>query len=85
MVIGRLNDELTKGLLHLTKCGKTSKLICITRVEKEYLAQVDGITMKKALGDENIDAVSKKVHNDLAAVRRVHHQLDNLLIIPPPR
>lgn len=41
MAIGRL-DEATEGLLLLTTDGKVSEFIRSDKVEKEYLAQVDG-------------------------------------------
>ncbi|RSK40388.1 pseudouridine synthase [Mangrovimonas spongiae] len=48
MAIGRL-DETSEGLLLLTTCGKTSHYINSSKVEKEYLAQVDGVITENAL------------------------------------
>ena len=42
MAIGRL-DQFSEGLLLLTTDGKVSEFIRSSKVEKEYLAQVDGI------------------------------------------
>ncbi len=48
MAIGRL-DEDSEGLLLLTTDGKMSELIRSNKIEKEYLAQVDGIITEKAI------------------------------------
>ncbi len=48
MAIGRL-DEDSEGLLLLTTDGKMSELIRSSKIEKEYLAQVDGIITEKAI------------------------------------
>jgi 23S rRNA pseudouridine2457 synthase len=48
MAIGRL-DEPSEGLLFLTTDGKTSEFIRSAKVEKEYLAQVDGIITEEAI------------------------------------
>ena len=48
MAVGRL-DETSEGLLLLTTCGKTSHYINSSKVEKEYLAQVDGIITEDAI------------------------------------
>jgi len=48
MAIGRL-DEPSEGLLFLTTDGKTSEFIRSSKVEKEYLAQVDGIITDEAV------------------------------------
>lgn len=48
MPIGRL-DETSEGLLLLTTCGKTSHYINSSKVEKEYLAQVDGLITETAI------------------------------------
>jgi 23S rRNA pseudouridine2457 synthase len=48
MAIGRL-DEPSEGLLLLTTDGKTSEFIRSAKVEKEYLAQVNGIITEEAI------------------------------------
>ncbi|PHS53809.1 MAG: hypothetical protein COB01_03560 [Lutibacter sp.] len=48
MAIGRL-DEPSEGLLLLTTDGKTSEFIRSNKVEKEYLAQVDGMITSEAI------------------------------------
>ncbi len=48
MAIGRL-DEDSEGLLLLTTDGKMSELIRSSKIEKEYLAQVDGIITEEAI------------------------------------
>lgn len=48
MAIGRL-DEASEGLLLLTTDGKISQYITSSKVEKEYVAQVDGIITEHAL------------------------------------
>ncbi|MFD0761008.1 pseudouridine synthase [Lutibacter aestuarii] len=48
MAIGRL-DEPSEGLLLLTTNGKTSEFIRSRKIEKEYLAQVDGNITSKAI------------------------------------
>ena len=48
MPIGRL-DETSEGLLLLTTCGKTSNYINSSKVEKEYLVQLDGLITKEAI------------------------------------
>ena len=48
MSIGRL-DEASEGLLLLTTDGKVSQYIRSAKVEKEYLAQVDGIVTEDAM------------------------------------
>lgn len=48
MAIGRL-DELSEGLLLLTTNGKVSEFIRSSKIEKEYLAQVDGIITDEAI------------------------------------
>jgi 23S rRNA pseudouridine2457 synthase len=48
MAIGRL-DEASEGLLLLTTNGKTSQFIRSNKVEKQYLAQVDGIITNEAI------------------------------------
>ena len=48
MPIGRL-DETSEGLLLLTTCGKTSNYINSSKVEKEYLVQVDGLITDEAI------------------------------------
>lgn len=48
MAIGRL-DETSEGLLLLTTNGKVSEFIRSKKVEKEYLAQVDGLITKEAV------------------------------------
>lgn len=48
MAIGRL-DEASEGLLLLTTDGTTSEFIRSHKVEKEYLAQVDGIITDEAI------------------------------------
>lgn len=48
MAIGRL-DEYSEGLLLLTTDGKVSEYIRSSKVEKEYLAQVDGIITEEAI------------------------------------
>jgi len=47
MSIGRL-DETSEGLLLLTTCGKTSNFINSSKIEKDYLVQVDGLITDKA-------------------------------------
>ena len=48
MAIGRL-DETSEGLLFLTTDGKVSESIRSKKVEKEYLAQVDGLITEEAI------------------------------------
>ena len=48
MPIGRL-DETSEGLLLLTTCGKTSNYINSSKVEKEYLVQLDGLITNDAI------------------------------------
>jgi 23S rRNA pseudouridine2457 synthase len=48
MAIGRL-DEKSEGLLLITTCGKTSDYINSSNIEKEYLAQVDGLITNEAI------------------------------------
>jgi len=48
MAIGRL-DEKSEGLLLLTTDGHLSNAICSGKVEKEYLAQVEGNVSAKAI------------------------------------
>ena len=48
MPVGRL-DEKSEGLLLMTTDGKLSDEINRTGVEKEYLAQLDGIISKQAI------------------------------------
>lgn len=48
MPVGRL-DETSEGLLLLTTCGKTSNYINSSKVEKEYLVQVDGLINQEAI------------------------------------
>ncbi len=48
MAIGRL-DEDSEGLLLLTTNGKTSEQVRSKKVEKEYLAQVDGLITEEAI------------------------------------
>jgi len=48
MAIGRL-DEKSEGLLLLTIDGQVSNHICISKVEKEYYAQIDGTITDEAL------------------------------------
>ncbi|TPE44211.1 pseudouridine synthase [Pontibacter mangrovi] len=48
MAIGRL-DEASEGLLLLTTDGKVSEAVRSSKVEKEYLAQVDGVVTEEAL------------------------------------
>jgi len=55
MPIGRL-DEKSEGLLLLTTNGKLSDIINSSGIEKEYLAQLDGIITPEA-----IDKISKGV------------------------
>jgi 23S rRNA pseudouridine2457 synthase len=48
MAIGRL-DEPSEGLLLLTTDGQFSEYIRSSKVEKEYLAQVDGVVPEEAI------------------------------------
>lgn len=48
MSIGRL-DEKSEGLLLITTDGKVSNYICSSKIEKEYVAQVDGNITKDAI------------------------------------
>jgi 23S rRNA pseudouridine2457 synthase len=88
MAIGRL-DEPTEGLLLLTTCGKTSELIRSYKVEKEYLAQVDGIITEKAIqllkhGIEISTTSTQELKKYVTRPCRVH-TLDTPPILPPRR
>lgn len=48
MAIGRL-DETSEGLLLLTTDGKVSEHVRSNKIEKEYLAQVDGLITNEAI------------------------------------
>jgi 23S rRNA pseudouridine2457 synthase len=48
MAIGRL-DEQSEGILLITTCGKTSDYINSNNIEKEYIAQVDGLITSEAI------------------------------------
>ena len=50
MPVGRL-DEKSEGLLLLTTDGKLSNSINQSGVEKEYLAQLDGLVTEKAISE----------------------------------
>jgi 23S rRNA pseudouridine2457 synthase len=86
MAIGRL-DEPTEGLLLLTTCGKTSELIrSAGGVEKEYLAQVDGIITTKAvqLLNDGIEISTQSGKKYATRPCRVH-KLDTPPILFPRR
>lgn len=87
MAIGRL-DEPTEGLLLLTTCGKTSELIRSARVEKEYLAQVDGLITERAVQLLNdgieISTLSSSGKKYTTRPCRVH-KLDKPPTLPPRR
>lgn len=63
MAIGRL-DQTTEGLLLITTDGKVSELVRSKAVEKEYLAQVEGIVEPKQL-NQLISGVEIKVEGEV--------------------
>ena len=78
MAIGRL-DEDSEGLLLLTTDGKMSEIVRSKTVEKEYLAQVDGI-----ITDEAIEQLKNGVEIGFKGIRYTTKKCEAKIITELP-